>query len=107
MKIYNLKRGGGKSVRMLYASEYQNVPIVCMNSSHKEYLKRKAKELGLNIPEPITVEDIGDARTALNTTDVLVDEIPFVLQTLLNRYGHYHVIGGTLTSNEGGQDDRG
>ena len=107
MKIFDLKRGGGKSTRMLYASEYHNAPIICVTDVQKDSLKSKAKELGLDIPEPICIGDIGDARTSLNTTDVLVDEMPLVLQRLLSRYGSYHIVGGTLTSDEGGLYDRG
>ena len=106
MKIYNLKRGGGKSTRMLYASEYHNAPIICMCEGSRKYLKSLAKSLGLNIPEPITVAELADAKTSLNTTDVLVDEMQWVLQKVLNKYGNYRIIGGTLTSDEGGQDDR-
>lgn len=100
MKIYNLKRGGGKSTRMLYASEYHNAPIICVTDFEKDNLKTRAKELGLNIPEPITVGEIGDARTSLYAPYVLVDELPLVLQGLLNRYGSYDIIGATLTSDE-------
>lgn len=100
MKIYNLKRGGGKSTRMLYASEYHNAPIICATDFEKDNLKTRAKELGLNIPEPITVSEIGDARIALYAPYVLVDELPLVLQGLLNRYGSYDIIGATLTSDE-------
>ena len=107
MKIYNLKRGGGKSTRMLYASEYMEAPIICATDVQKDSLKAKAKELGLNIPEPICIGDIGDARISLNTSNVLVDEMPLVLQRLLSRYGSYNIIGGTLTADEGGEDDRG
>lgn len=106
MKIYNLKRGGGKSTRMLYASEYHNAPIICMCEGSRKYLKSLAESLGLNIPEPITVAELADAKTSLNTTDVLVDEMQWVLQKVLNKYGNYRIIGGTLTSDEGGQDDR-
>lgn len=106
MRIFNKKRGSGKSTRMLYASEYMNAPIICVTDVQKNLLKSRAKELGLDIPEPICIGEIGDAKTSLNTADVLVDEMPLVLQRLLSRYGSYHIVGGTLTSDEGGQDDR-
>ncbi len=106
MRIFNKERGSGKSTRMLYASEYMKAPIICVTSVQKDSIKSRAKELGLDIPEPICIGDVGDARTSLNTTDVLIDEIPLVLQRLLSRYGSYHIIGGTLTSDEGVEDDR-
>lgn len=100
MKIYDLKRGGGKSTRMLYASEYTNAPIICATNLAKDNLRARAKELGLNIPEPITVGEIGNSKTALYAPNVLVDELPLVLQGLLNRYLSCDIIGATLTSDE-------
>lgn len=106
MKIYSLKRGGGKSIRMLYASEFNDVPIICATESQRKILKEQAKCLGLDIPEPIIAKELNDARTAKTTTTVLVDEIPTVLQSVLSEYGSYKIIGGTLTADEGGKDDR-
>lgn len=106
MKIYSFKRGGGKSIRMLYASEFNDAPIICATESQRKILKEQAKSLGLDIPEPIIAKELNDARTARTTTTVLVDEIPTVLQSVLSGYGSYKIIGGTLTADEGGEDDR-
>lgn len=101
MRLFNLKRGKGKSVRMLYASEFNHVPILCHNNAAKQYLIDKAEELEIDIPNPISVDDLTDARIALDTSDVYVDEMPLVLQSLLKRISpNYRMVGGTITTYE-------
>lgn len=56
MKIINLGRGQGKTIRLLYASEWNDIPIVCATHTSKEHLIRMARELGLKIPEPIVAK---------------------------------------------------
>lgn len=89
MKIINLGRGQGKTTRLLYASEFNNIPILCINQ-HKRILLDMAKELELTIPEPITVNDIISNRvrgSKIADKDILVDEAPLVLQDLLTSLG--------------------
>jgi hypothetical protein len=90
MKIINLGRGQGKTTRLLYASEFQNVPILCRDYNAKRNLLYRAQELGLNIPEPIAVSDL--TNNTIKTSDlkdknIFVDEAHWVLQSLLNSMG--------------------
>ena len=90
MKIINLPRAKGKTTRLLYASEFNNVPILCASQAYKQYLLDSAKRLNLNIPEPITTSDVtigGVFKTSMKDQDILVDEAPTVLQYLLNHLG--------------------
>ena len=90
MKIINLPRAKGKTTRLLYASEFQEIPILCVNDRYKEYLIDAAEELGLKIPEPISVTEVVSNRLRGNNigdNGVLVDEAPMVLQSLLNSFG--------------------
>lgn len=90
MKIINLGRGQGKTVRLLYASEWQDIPILCATYSQKEDLIDAAKRLGLSIPEPIVVSEIATSKIIASKAankDLLVDEAPWVLQSLLNSLG--------------------
>lgn len=104
MKIINLGRGQGKTTRLLYASEFNDMPILCVNSCMKKDLLERAAFYGLEIPEPISVSDItsGFTRGSENANkEVLVDEAPMVLQTLLNQLGMYGGIKAiTLTEKE-------
>lgn len=90
MKIINLPRGHGKTTRLLYASEFTNTPILCANQASKQHLQDSAKKLNLKIPEPITPSDVtmdGVFKTSMRNQDVLVDEAPMVLQSLLSCLG--------------------
>lgn len=104
MKIINLGRGKGKTVRLLYASEWQDIPILCPTYSQKEHLIDTAKRLGLNIPEPIIASEIATNRIRMSKAadkDLLVDEAPLVLQNLLNSLGmRGEVKAITLSENE-------
>lgn len=90
MNIINLGRGQGKTTRLLYASEFNDAPILCRDIASKQYLLDSAKRLRLNIPEPITASEIvhGALRGKyIEDKDILVDEAPWVLQSLLHSLG--------------------
>lgn len=103
MKIFNLKRGQGKTTRMLYASEFNNAPIVCYTDLQKQYLMKQAKSIQLNIPEPISISDIICNRTnGKRFNKILVDEIDDVLREILKFTINADMIGGTITIEEQG-----
>lgn len=104
MNIINLGRGQGKTTRLLYASEFNDMPILCSTETEKSYLWEKAYSYGLKIPQPISVNDIiSNKHRGSNIVDkeVLVDEAPYVLQYLLNQLGmHGGIKAITLTEKE-------
>lgn len=90
MKIINLGRGQGKTTRLLYASEFNDIPILCATLHQKQYLMDMARRLGLKIPEPINVSEIISDKTTnshVMDRDLLVDEAHWVLQNLLKSLG--------------------
>lgn len=104
MKIINLGRGQGKTTRLLYASEFNDAPILCATYAQAKNLVEMANRIGLKIPEPIIVGEIMTNRIqgshAVNK-DLLVDEAPMVLQALLNQLGmHGEVKAITLTEKD-------
>lgn len=93
MKIISLGRGQGKTTRLLYASEFNDAPILCANMRHKEDLIRRAREMNLFIPEPICVHEVFSGYTRGTDIDkVLVDDTELVLQNMLNTVGFNGVI---------------
>lgn len=104
MKIINLGRGQGKTTRLLYASEWNNIPILCATYAQKSYLISQAERIGLIIPEPIVADEIATNRirgSKAADKDLLVDEAPLVLQNLLNSLGmRGEVKAITLTEND-------
>ncbi len=104
MKIINLGRQQGKTTRLLYASEWQHIPILCATYQQKRYLMDMAKKLGLIIPEPIYVSEISKGDSVMDK-DILIDEAPWVLQMLLKNIGmRGDVKAITLTSDEKVED---
>lgn len=104
MKIINLGRGQGKTTRLLYASEFNDTPILCSNLNQKDYLLHKAKELHLNIPEPLCVCDIFSNKIRGNRSfdnGILVDDAEWVLQQMLYNAGlHSEIKVMSLTDNK-------
>ena len=109
MKIFNLSRGTGKTIRMLYASEFNNIPILCMNESHKANLIEQSRRFGINIPEPITVSnfiELKGGRTHKSYRDkdilseVLIDEMDSVLSLLMLQAFGTEIIGATITTDK-------
>jgi hypothetical protein len=105
MKIINLARGQGKTIRLLYASEFNEIPILCRNKRMKEHLLHTAREMSLKIPEPIIIDDVFSNKLQGNHEEadrgVLVDDAESVLQELLYRLGiHGEIKGITLTKKE-------
>jgi len=101
MKVINLKRGQGKTTRLLYASEFDEIPILCETRETKKFLLDTAFQLGLTIPEPITVNDLISNKSTMHYSDILIDEAPHVLQCLLRNLGVVDDIRAiTLTSDK-------
>lgn len=94
MKIYNLRRGGGKTIRLLCISEYTNAPILCVDQAHKNLIKREAQGLDIKIPEPITIGEMENATRGTHIApDYIVDEALTYLQALIERLS-----GGRLSN---------
>lgn len=101
MKIINLKRGQGKTTRLLFASEMQNIPILVVNQMAKQLLMEKAEKYNIKIPEPLTVSDIQNGKCVGTHIDkILVDEIDMVLQAFLNKDCPLTIEVGTITVDE-------
>lgn len=83
LKIIDLPRGQGKTMRLLYKSEWDQIPILCSTKSQKECLLEKSRILNINIPHPICVREFVDQK--LQPKKVLVDEACLVLQSFLSQ----------------------
>lgn len=85
MDILNLERGKGKTTYLIQRSHMTRTPILVGMEMQKNYIKNKARDMGISIPEPLSVNDLfGDSsRGKVKPTSILVDEIPTVLQTIL------------------------
>lgn len=94
-RIFNLPRAGGKSMRMVYASEFHKIPILCANDSMKDNLLYLSKQFGIEIPEPITVDELDKYKESnQGKKDILIDEPLIVLEALLKKKSRgFNIIG--------------
>lgn len=96
MKVYDMKRGSGKTTYLIYLSNLLNIPILCHSSMHAEAIIGLAERIGIDIPKPIYV---GKSR-GIKPDAILIDELELVLKSLLNKEGlDSRVVAATYTSN--------
>lgn len=89
-------RATGKTTQLLYTSATTQYPIIVQNKLQAKLLLDKAKEFGLTIPIPLTVEEFKKSR-GMNHDCVLVDEGYNLIGEALDHYLGAHVVAVTLT----------
>lgn len=96
MRILNQDRGTGKTTMLIHTSYTTGYPIIVPTRVMGDYIKSKAKQMGLNIPEPILFSD----KTSLDkvTADkILIDELGIMLDEVLAEYFNKPVKAATMT----------
>lgn len=83
MKILKMDRGAGKTFYLIRLSAVLDSPILCATEQSKKYILDKAKEMWLEIPEPIVVNK-GNFEIVMRgrNTDLLIDDLELVLKGL-------------------------
>lgn len=83
MKILKMDRGAGKTFHLIRLSAILDSPILCATEQSKKYILDKAKEMWLEIPEPIVVnKDNFEIVMRGRNTDLLIDDLELVLKGL-------------------------
>lgn len=97
MKILNMPRGTGKTTKLIYTSEVTGFPILCANLNAVDNVKKMAKEMKCDIPEPMTIADF--KRHFYKNENVLIDEVLAnnLLTIALNQYVGANVVACTMT----------
>jgi DNA-binding LacI/PurR family transcriptional regulator len=57
MNLHITKRGAGKTQNAILESSRTNHVIICINDIEKRRILSIAKEMGLEIPQPVTFDD--------------------------------------------------
>ena len=83
MKILRMDRGNGKTFHLIKLSAILDSPIICATEQSKKYILDKAKEMALEIPEPIVVNRNNfEIVMRRRNTDLLIDDLELVLKGL-------------------------
>lgn len=95
MKLYVSGRGSGKTMWAMMESARTGVPILAFNKKNKQNIVKMALNFGIDIPEPVTIEDLNEFGKDKNE-EVIVDEAQELLQKMLG----VKIIGLTMTDSE-------
>ena len=95
MRLYVNGRGSGKTMWAMMESARTDVPILALSRKHKQDIVRMALDFGIDIPEPVTIEDLNESGKN-KIEEVIVDEA----QELLQRMLEVKIIGLTMTDSE-------
>ena len=80
MKIIRTERGKGKTTALIKQASRDQSYILCVNKPMARYVYEKARDMGLNIPFPITVADLP---LHGHENPILIDEIDYILPQLI------------------------
>ena len=95
MRLYVNGRGSGKTMWAMMESARTGVPILALNRQYKQRVIKMALDFGIDIPEPVTIEDLNESGKS-KVEEVIVDEA----QELLQRMLEVKIIGLTMTDSE-------
>lgn len=92
--------GYGKSVLLIKESAKTGYRIITQSNEKKNFIKQKAHDMGYEIPEPYSVNEIVGRRIVLKERNVLVDDVEGILSKALDNYLGYHVVHATMSEQE-------
>ena len=94
MKVLLMHRQTGKTTACIRASSGTGYVIIVPTMVQGEYVKRKAKEMNLEIPEPILFHDAVTNRSVLmGIKGIIIDELNMCVQSL---FGDIPVVLATV-----------
>ena len=80
MKLLIKDRGTSKTTGLIYASEATGYPIVTRSKIQSCYIEDMAKDMGCDIPEPLTVSELHTSRVLPPETNVFFDNIETIIE---------------------------
>lgn len=96
MKILRMDRRNGKTFHLIKLSAILDSPIICATEQSKKYILDKAREMMLEIPEPIVVNRINfDLVMRGRKENLLIDDLDEVLKSL---FGNNVIVATTSAS---------
>lgn len=102
MKVIIKPRGSGKSILLVKTASINQIPILCRTIAQKRIYEKRAKELGLPIPQVYTVNDLILNHTRGGTyKHILVNEADSVLAEFIRQTSYLELLMATMTIEEG------
>jgi hypothetical protein len=103
MKMIFMKRGEGKTTKLICMSYLNKIPIVVSNLKQVDYVKNKANSMGLEIPDPISGANINSLSKHLLGTgikDVYVDNAEFMFKNLFEETFRVNLGGFSMSTDD-------
>lgn len=84
MEVIGGKRVCGKTTTLIKKAHEEQLYIICANKNMAQVTFKQAKDMGLDIPFPVSVEELrSNSLSSLRIDKVLIDEVELVLQMLI------------------------
>ncbi len=84
MEILSMERGSGKTTKLIKISNKTKAPIICRDKNMVGIIKKMAKEMKLEIPEPLSIYEKDKLRCSHNPSNcVLIDDVDSILSRIL------------------------
>lgn len=80
MRIISGNKGSGKTTELIYKSADLGIPIIAPTSIMAQIILKTAKQMGVDIPEPVSINFVVDK--GRGARKYLVDELDLCLKQL-------------------------
>lgn len=81
MKVVQAPRNSGKTAYIMSLSEQTKKPLVCFSQLEKKRVMEDARNRGVNLPEPVTLQEVTTGRA--QGKEVMVDNLDLMLSFIL------------------------
>lgn len=98
MKIFRMKRGEGKTSRLIEESANTDIPIFAIDDHRRRILMEKANVLGYKIPSPVTFDDVAIA-TDKGIEKIIVDDAEYTLPAIIEYFLGVHISAEAFSTN--------
>lgn len=96
MKIFRMKRGEGKTSRLIEESANTGVPIFAIDERRQCILMKKANVIGYKIPSPVTFDDLAADKTI---EKIIVDDAEYTLPAIIEYFLGVHIAAEAFSTN--------
>lgn len=96
MKIFRMKRGEGKTSRLIEESANSGVPIFAIDERHCHSLMIKANVMGYKIPLPVTFDDLATNKAI---EKIIVDDAEYTLPAIIEYFLGVHIAAEAFSTN--------